>query len=77
MGQLRVVNPGSVGLPFAKQEPVMHILPWAEYAIVEAEDGRLSVDLRRTSYDVDAFVELIRGSDMPHADWWASLWLDR
>jgi len=29
-----VVNPGSVGLPFAKQEAVMRISPWAEYAIV-------------------------------------------
>jgi putative phosphoesterase len=71
-----IVNPGSVGLPFAKQEPVMHIQPWAEYAIVHSEDGRrLSVDLRRTSYDVDGFIELIRESGMPHSEWWASLWL--
>jgi putative phosphoesterase len=69
-----LVNPGSVGLPFAKQEAVMRISPWAEYAIVDAEDGHLSVDLRRTDFDVDSLLELIRGSGMPHADWWAGLW---
>jgi predicted phosphodiesterase len=69
-----LVNPGSVGLPFAKQEAVMRISPWAEYAIVDAEDGRLSVDLRRTQFDVDSLLALIRKSGMPHADWWAGLW---
>jgi putative phosphoesterase len=73
--QALLVNPGSVGLPFANLEPVRKISPWAEYAIVEGEDGRLSVDLRRTQYDVDGFVELIRESGMPHAGWWASLWM--
>ena len=71
-----VVNPGSVGLPFVKQETVMRISPWAEYAIVDSENGQLSVDLRRTAFDVASLLELIRNSGMPHADWWASLWLD-
>jgi predicted phosphodiesterase len=69
-----LVNPGSVGLPFAKQEEVMRISPWAEYAIVDAKDGHLSVDLRRTAFDVDSLLRLIRTSGMPHADWWAGLW---
>jgi putative phosphoesterase len=69
-----VVNPGSVGLPFAKQEKVMRISPWAEYAIVDQEDGHLSVDLRRTGFDVESLLDLIRTSGMPHADWWAGLW---
>jgi predicted phosphodiesterase len=69
-----LVNPGSVGLPFAKQEAVMRISPWAEYAIVDAEDGHLSVDLRRIDFDVDSLLRLIRESGMPHADWWAGLW---
>jgi putative phosphoesterase len=69
-----LVNPGSVGLPFAKQERVMRISPWAEYAIVDADEGHLSVDLRRTVFDVDSLLQLIRGSGMPHAGWWAGLW---
>ena len=71
-----LVNPGSVGLPFADQRThPMRINPWAEYGIVELEDGRLSVDLRRTSFDVDALLALVRESGMPHAEWWASLWV--
>jgi len=69
-----LVNPGSVGLPFAGPAPVMRISPWAEYGVLEVENGRLSIDLRRTAFDVDALLELIRRSGMPHADWWASLW---
>ncbi len=69
-----LVNPGSVGLPFAGPAPVMRINPWAEYGILEVENGRLSVELRRTGFDVDALLELIRKSGMPHAKWWASLW---
>jgi putative phosphoesterase len=69
-----VVNPGSVGLPFRKQEAVMRISPWAEYAIVDFENGHLSVDLRRTAFDVDSLLGLIRSSGMPHAEWWADLW---
>ena len=71
-----LVNPGSVGLPFVDQRAhPMRINPWAEYGIVDLDGGRLSVDLRRTSYDVEALLELIRGSGMPHAEWWASLWV--
>ena len=36
-----IVNPGSVGLPFAKREQVMRISPWAEYAILEWDYGDL------------------------------------
>jgi putative phosphoesterase len=73
-GQALVVNPGSVGLPFSSPAEVMHISPWAEYGLVAIEDGSLAVELRRTAYDLDAFLEMLRGSGMPHADWWAGLW---
>lgn len=69
-----IVNPGSVGLPFAKREEVMRISPWAEYAILEWNYGDLSVDLRRIDFDVESLLELIRSSGMPHAEWWAGLW---
>ena len=45
-----------------------------EYAIVAVDRGPLSVDLRRTAFDVDSLLGLIRDSGMPHADWWAGLW---
>ena len=74
LGPTVLVNPGSVGLPFSRPAPVMQIEPWAEYGFVSLEDGRLAVELRRTAFDVGAFVRLVRESGMPHADWWAGLW---
>ena len=72
-----LVNPGSVGLPFARRARVMSMSPWAEYGILSVENGRFSVDLRRTDFDVGALVRLIVESGMPHADWWAGLWIGK
>jgi putative phosphoesterase len=70
------VNPGSVGLPFREWWPrPVRIAPWAEYGILNCEDGRFGVDLRRTPFDVDALLELSSTSGMPHAEWWASCWV--
>jgi len=71
-----IVNPGSVGLPFRQWWPrPVRISPWAEYGIVGGESAHLSIELHRTPFDVDAFLELSRESGMPHADWWANSWL--
>jgi putative phosphoesterase len=72
-------NPGSVGLPFS-EDPSGGSLPvsrWAEYALVTAGDGGLAVQFRRVFYDVEELLEAARSSGMPHADWWASCWLER
>lgn len=70
-----IANPGSVGLPFREwwPRPVL-ISPWAEYGILDVEDRRLSIDLRRTPFDVKSFLELSLASGMPHAQWWADSW---
>jgi len=69
------VNPGSVGLPFELWSPEdVRIAPRAEYAIVTCADGRLAVDLRRTTYDVEAHLRTGMESGMPHAQWWAASW---
>ena len=71
-----IVNPGSVGLPFREWWPrPVRISPWAEYGIVRSGDGRLSIELRRTPYDVDAFLAMSLESGMPHAEWWADCWV--
>lgn len=72
------VNPGSVGQPFSDWWPdrVM-IAPRAEYGLLVHEEGQLRVDLRRTAYDVEAFLDVARSSGMPHADWWVDCWTDR
>lgn len=72
-----VVNPGSVGLPF-RGIPfggLQPISPWAEYGLVRIEDGRISVDLRRTAYDVDEMLRRTIESGVPYAEWWADTWL--
>jgi predicted phosphodiesterase len=76
-GESLLVNPGSVGLPFRRRrEGVMGIAPWAEYGLVDHDGGRLSDELRRTTFDVEGFLETMRSTGMPHADWWASLWTE-
>jgi putative phosphoesterase len=70
------LNPGSVGLPFYSRSPdaEARISPWAEYAILGVEDGRVSTELRRAPYDIDAFLALSLESGMPHARWWVDCW---
>jgi len=72
-----VVNPGSVGLPFrgVPLGELQLISPWAEYALVRIEDGRLSVDLRRAPYDVEGMLQRTIESGAPHAEWWAETWV--
>ena len=74
-GESAIINIGSVGQPFRRRRPgVMHISPWAEYCVLTTEEGRLSVDLRRTPIDVELFTRTMLASGMPHADWWADHW---
>jgi predicted phosphodiesterase len=69
------VNPGSVGQPFSEWWPrEIRIAPWAEYGVLTWDEERLHVDLRRTSFDVEALLRLSRASGMPHAEWWAGCW---
>jgi putative phosphoesterase len=72
-----VVNPGSVGLPFRglPAGEMQLISPWAEYALVRIEDSRTSVELRRTSYDVEGMLQQTIESGVPHAAWWAETWV--
>ena len=72
-----VVNPGSVGLPFRglPDGELQLISPWAEYALLRIEDSRISVELRRTSYDVDGMLQHTIESGAPHAAWWAETWV--
>jgi predicted phosphodiesterase len=62
-----IVNPGSVGLPF-REHPVNcapTLLGHAEYATVEANDGVVSVQLRRVPVDTRAMAAEIAATDNP------------
>jgi putative phosphoesterase len=71
-----LLNPGSVGLPF-REWPVAaaRVCKWAEFGVIEyGAEGLLDVHLRRTTYDVDAFIRYTLESGVPHAEWWTSSW---
>jgi len=71
-----IVNPGSVGLPFVEwPTAAARTCRWAEYGILDVMgDDRVSVELRRTTYDADAVIQYALASGVPHAEWWTSAW---
>lgn len=73
-----VINPGSVGLPFAGYGTAgtVAVLPSAQYAVVEADNRRVEIGFREVPLDVPEIRDAAVVSGMPHANWWASLWVD-
>jgi predicted phosphodiesterase len=64
VGRTRVVNAGSVGMPFEQ--------PGAYWLLL---DG--AVDLRRTAYDLEAAAGDVRRTAFPHAEEFASVYILR
>jgi predicted phosphodiesterase len=61
IGECRVLNPGSVGLPFDGD-------PRAAYAILDFDkDGNLALDMRRVAYDVEKAVDFLHALEHPTA----------
>ena len=70
-----IINPGSVGQPFRNWWPkIIRNAHWAEYGLLEVDKGRMAIDVRRTTYDVEALLRIFRESGMPHAEWWIESW---
>jgi predicted phosphodiesterase len=71
-----VLNPGSVGMAMDRISPIeeMHNPAWGEYAILSVEGTALNVELRRTPFDIDALLQAIYSSGIPHAQWLANEW---
>jgi predicted phosphodiesterase len=67
---------GSVGLVYEHSEPLdaVPFLPYSEYAVLTAEDGRLDVEFRRIAFDVEELVAAARAADFPDVDRWAAMW---
>ena len=70
------LNPGSVGAPleFPMRGPDQHIFRWAEYAILETNDGKLSISLHRLPIDFEALAQVSRASGLPDVEFWLSTW---
>jgi hypothetical protein len=71
-----VLNPGSVGLGYAHgQDPdVVHFDPWAAWAVVWTDGGRLSIDFRRTPFHAQAVADAHLASGMPYGEEYARAW---
>ena len=74
---LTIINPGSVGLPIAKDTAGASRNPadYAQYAIVAWEDGALSVEPRRIEVDEASVRADATASGMPYTDRWRGDWL--
>jgi diadenosine tetraphosphatase ApaH/serine/threonine PP2A family protein phosphatase len=57
----RMVNPGSIGLPYDGD-------PRAAYALIDFEGANCAVDLRRVAYDVEAVIAKLQNKDYPTLD---------
>ncbi len=63
-------NPGSVGVAYLHGQPEGsgRMDPWAEYAVLDVDGPRLSLEFHRVPYDVSAWIGAIRSSGRPHAE---------
>jgi putative phosphoesterase len=70
LGDLFFFNPGSVGFAFSQYQPdgQFHADPWADYAILTARNGQVSVEFRRIPFDVDKLIRIYRDSGRPFAE---------
>ncbi|GGJ64251.1 metallophosphoesterase family protein [Deinococcus aquiradiocola] len=72
----RLLNPGSVGLPFERRGNGYVNVSRAEYLLLDRPGDRPgTVQFRRVTYDVRAVQDGIRRSGMPHAEWLAREWV--
>jgi len=63
-------NPGSVGVVYDRHQPdeSFQLDPWAEYALLTTEAGRLRLEFRRVPFAVEALLAALAASGRPHAD---------
>jgi predicted phosphodiesterase len=70
LGEFFFFNPGSVGFAYSHNQPDhdFHADPWAEYAILTAEDGQVGLEFRRVPFDVQELLRIYRESGRPFAE---------
>ena len=70
LGDLFFFNPGSVGFAYGHYQPdgQFYADPWAEYAILTAQNGQVSVEFRRFPFDSGEMIRIYRESGRPFAE---------
>lgn len=63
-------NPGSVGFVYShhQEEDDFRADPWAEYAVLSVDGGRLALEFRRVPFDAARLVEVYYASGRPYAE---------
>jgi hypothetical protein len=63
-------NPGSVGYVYNTRAPGggLRADPWAEYAILSADERRFSIEFCRVPFDVAAWKRITLASGIPSAE---------
>lgn len=63
-------NPGSVGFAYSHNQPenTFHADPWAEYAILTAVNGQVSLEFRRIPFDAQELIRIYREGGRPFAE---------
>jgi predicted phosphodiesterase len=63
-------NPGSVGFAYSHYQPDGQFFadPWAEYAILTAENGQVRLEFRRIPFDPLELIRIYRESGRPFAE---------
>nr|WP_249039043.1 metallophosphoesterase family protein [Deinococcus radiopugnans] len=72
----RLLNPGSVGLPFEKRGGKYVNPARAESLLLDWTEGDWAVTFRRVPYPLAPLKEGILASGMPHARWLAAEWVE-
>ncbi len=71
-GSQTIINPGSVGAPFAGYSDAGDddIASHAAYAVVTTRGSAMDIDLRQVPVDRAELVAMVETSDMPWGEWW-------
>ncbi len=70
-GELFFFNPGSVGFAYSHNQPddgQFHADPWAEYAILNVENGQTSLEFRHVPFNAQELIRIYTESGRPFAD---------
>jgi len=69
-GKYFFFNPGSVGFAYSHHQPDDHFRadPWADYAILNAKKGWVSLEFRRVPFDPNELIRIYAQSGRPFAE---------
>jgi predicted phosphodiesterase len=70
LGDTFFFNPGSIGFAYNRHQPEEDFKadPWADYAVLGVDRGRLSLEFRRVPFDAAEMVRIILASGIPYAE---------